>query len=963
MSSSDKNKEEKQSVFTRETLGVVLILFAFLCLVCVITREKVFGELGVAVNSFFLGLFGYFTYAVLIWFVILGVLLVTGKKIKMQVKNKLLITGMFFVLALVSQIISTFRQFQDFDFSGYISSVYDSASGGISTCSAGGVATSLVSYWLSFILSEIGSLVVLSIFFFVMGYFFVRNFIKNKKAKEKPQEPFKTSFVKEESGDTEKGEEQYEKEGEKSLGVEPVTSVTKPTQRLFIAGEENFELKTKKELNSKISENVKFEKVEDGLNIASSYTETYTEDLKNKIEYIKTPAEIDVEKTINKDYSSPTVSDYVAPIGEQQKDNKDKEEEIPFIDHQEETDKPNEEENFNSLNKFSEYASNEEIEDFSSNEEYEKEEIFREFKESDTEVTDSNQGIEEEKEVPFIHEENETYENPAPSVIRERRSIDIFGAESKDDNSTNKFDEFKDKVFGNSSTEVEQEKAEEEKPIKKEIPINREYFRPPLDLLENYSQAVDSSEENHEENMEIIKQTLADFHINVETQGYVQGPSVTRYEIMMPAGVPVRKIVNYDDDFRMRLASRNGVRIEAPIPGKNLVGIEVANKHPVTVGLKSILEETVNKPCKPGSLIFAIGKNIVGEAITDNLAKGPHFLVAGSTGSGKSVCLNVMIVSLIMRYSPEELRLILVDPKGNEFRPYEHIPHLMVDEIITQPQKALAALLWAHDEMERRYKVLEECGGIRDIDVYNQTVANDKVAKMPRIVIIVDELSNLMDTCKKDMEARILSIAQKARAVGIHLVLATQRPSVDVITGTIKANLPSRIALKVTNFADSNTILSEGGAEKLLGHGDMLYKNNEMGEYERYQGAWISDGEINNIVNYIKEKNACYFDDELKDFLDKSVSPKSEEIEDDGEEADEESSDLFIKALWFAVNFNAVSISALQRRFGIGYAKAGRLVDIMERKGFVSGNEGAKARRVLISREEFEDKFGPMSDL
>ena len=377
------------------------------------------------------------------------------------------------------------------------------------------------------------------------------------------------------------------------------------------------------------------------------------------------------------------------------------------------------------------------------------------------------------------------------------------------------------------------------------------------------------------------------------------------------------------------------------------------------------MEDTASKPSKPGSLIFAIGKDLVGNAVTDDLAKGPHYLVAGSTGSGKSVCLNLMIVSMIMRYTPEELRLILVDPKGVEFRPYEHIPHLMIDEIISEPRKALAVLQWAYDEMERRYKQFQDHEGVVDIDAYNEVVASDTVAKMPRIVIVVDELSNLMETCKKEMDARILAIAQKARAAGIHLVLATQRPSVDVITGTIKANLPSRIALKLMSFADSNTIISEGGAEKLLGNGDMLYRNSGMSECERYQGAYISRREVNNVVKYIKENNKAYFDDELTEFLEKAVRPKQEETAvestDDGGESGE-NVELFKKALWLAVNSGTIAISQLQRRFQIGYARAGGLVDKMERMGYISGNEGSRARRVLLSIEEFEEKYGTMTD-
>ena len=365
--------------------------------------------------------------------------------------------------------------------------------------------------------------------------------------------------------------------------------------------------------------------------------------------------------------------------------------------------------------------------------------------------------------------------------------------------------------------------------------------------------------------------------------------------------------------------------------------------------------------------MFALGKDIVGNSISDDLTKGPHYLIAGATGSGKSVCLHVMIVSLLMRYSPEELKIVLVDPKSVEFRKYEHIPHLLVDEIITEPKRALTLLQWAYDETNRRNEMFTECGGmISNIDDYNSQIASDTVPKLPRIVFVIDELADLMEACKKDLEARIRMIAAKSRSAGIHLVLATQRPSVDVITGTIKANLPSRIALKVMNFADSQTILGEAGAEKLLGNGDMLYKNSSMGDYERYQGAYISGREITNVVNYIKEHNKAYFDDGVQEFLDKETRPQQEETMvggDDGVRDPNEIDDFFLKALWLAVNSESVSISQLQRRFQIGYARAGGLVDKMERLGFITGNEGSRARKVLLSKEEFERRFGSAPDV
>ena len=506
---------------------------------------------------------------------------------------------------------------------------------------------------------------------------------------------------------------------------------------------------------------------------------------------------------------------------------------------------------------------------------------------------------------------------------------------------------------------------QEEKPAKPERPPKKPYVRPPIDLLENYY-SFGGQAEDHEGRMQAISDKLAEFNINVEPQGYIQGPSITRYEVKMPAGVSVKKVLNYDDDLKSCLFSRFGIRIEAPIPGKNLVGIEVENKHKVTVGLRELLMKMSSEPSKPGSLVFAIGKDIVGNCISHNISKAPHYLVAGATGSGKSVALNAMIISLIMRYSPDELRLILIDPKSVGFGMYKRIPHLLIDEIITETPRALAALQWAQVEMERRYKLFAE-GDIMssDIDAYNSKLPKD-AEKLPRIVFVVDELADLMESNKKEMEQRIQVLVQKSRAAGIHLVLATQRPSVNVIPGTIKANLNVRMALKVLTATDSQTILGNAGAEKLLGNGDMLFRDSAMPEAERYQGAWISDAEIANVVSFIKENNTAYFEDEVSQYLDRSVRAPQEEsssVSVGGGKGDEnEVDELFLKALWLGVNSGTMSISQLIRRFQIGYGKAGGIVDKMERMGFITGNEGSKARKVLLTREQYEEKFGPASD-
>ena len=961
---SDKKNKAASAVFTKETFGVVTVLFATLCIICLITGDAVFFAPGKYIRDFIMGVFGYFAYPVGIYAGYKGVMLIVGKKSRTPLKRKALIALALVFAALFAHILSMGGAFTSYG--EYISASY---SRGENAFSAGGVVAALLAYFLQSLLTVVGSAVITGGLFSLCVYFYVADIVKGGTGAHK-ERGFRSSFVKNEDSVVTPAltPEQPQVVVQNAENVAPVPK--KPAQKLFINNGGDFGFKSRREIQKESGSAFKVDSSVNSLNVSKfsgSYSEGYTEDLQKKIEYVKTPAAIKIQKEFsNSDTTAPSVSDYISTRKDEAENKADSvDNDIPMIEH--ESIKRNDAKSRAAA--FGErYASNN----------------YRSVAPSETVKNDNitenaNNVFESAKEMPKEPEKPVFEEPPAPRVREDRARSILFDDKPLDATESPKDDKpaftsraladdnVRRSAFGFDRNIEKSQEVAEEKPEKPPVPINRTYYKPPLDLLETYTPPLDAPKENHEERIEIIKRVLEEFRITVEPQGYVQGPTITRYEVKMPAGVPVKKVLSYDDDLKMRLQSKAGVRIEAPIPGKDGVGIEVANKVKITVGLKEVIQGAAANKVKPGSLIFALGKDIVGNSITDNLAKGPHYLVAGATGSGKSVCLNVMIVSMLMRYSPEELRLILIDPKRVGFRKYEHLPHLMIDEIITEPQKAVAVLSWAYKEMERRYDEFAriEGGLVSDIESYNELVANDTVPKMPRIVIVVDELADLMETCKKDMETNIRMLAQKARAAGIHLVLATQRPSVDVVTGTIKANLPSRIALKVMNAPDSITILSEGGAEKLLGNGDMLYKNSSMSEPERYQGAWISDREISNIVSYIKEKNAAYYDDELKDYLDKAMRPKQEETaatgigdDDDGDGID----DFFLKALWLAITSNSVSISQLQRRFQIGYARAGGLVDKMERLGFVSGNEGSKARRVLITREEFEQKFGQAPD-
>ena len=483
----------------------------------------------------------------------------------------------------------------------------------------------------------------------------------------------------------------------------------------------------------------------------------------------------------------------------------------------------------------------------------------------------------------------------------------------------------------------------------------KEYIKPPIDLLNTISSNISNDDADCQTNVAILEQTLDDFRIPAKVRQVTKGPAVTRYEIQMPAGISVKKVQQHAEDIAMALSANGKIRIEAPIPGKNAVGIEVPNREVATIGLRDVIDsENFTKATSP--LTFALGKDITGEAKICDLRKLTHMLVAGTTGSGKSVCMNTLIVSMMYKSSPEDLRFILIDPKRVEFAVFNGMPHLMLPEVISEPEKALNALSWCIKEMERRYGIIEE-SRVKNLKEYNETaeVLSGEKPKLPLIVVIVDELCDLMMFNKREVEEKILKLAQKSRAAGIHLVLATQRPSVDVITGTIKGNLPSRIAFAVTSFPDSKTILDCGGAERLLGKGDMLYAPQELPEPVRLQGAFISNSEVEAVVEFIKQNNEADFDEETSNNI---VSKQGSKAGGGSHDTSEDFDDFFTDALRLVIENGSASGSFIQRRLGIGYNRAGRIMDQMEREKLIAPSDGSnKPRAVYITMEEFERRF------
>ncbi|ALA54309.1 DNA translocase FtsK [Shouchella clausii] len=478
-------------------------------------------------------------------------------------------------------------------------------------------------------------------------------------------------------------------------------------------------------------------------------------------------------------------------------------------------------------------------------------------------------------------------------------------------------------------------------PIKKGQHTKNGYEAPPLHLLK-VPEKIDQDDSLWlDEQAQLLEETLSSFHVDAKVVNRTKGPAVTRFEVQPARGVKVNKVTNLTDDIKLALAAKD-IRMEAPIPGKNAIGIEVPNRTSAPVMLREILRRDVfRQPDSP--LTVGLGLDISGQPIVTDLKKMPHGLVAGATGSGKSVCINSILVSLLYKASPDEVKLLLVDPKMVELATYQEVPHL-VAPVITDPKQATAALKWVVQEMERRYELFSQ-RGVRDISKYNQRFSENGKPALPYLLVVIDELADLMMVSPQDVEDAICRIAQKARACGIHLLLATQRPSVDVITGLIKANIPTRIAFAVASQTDSRTILDMGGAERLLGKGDMLFHENGSPKPIRVQGTFVSDEEIEDVVAYAKQygKPEYLFDTET---IERTLLQEEEEDE------------LLEEACFYAVEQGTVSASSIQRRFRVGYNRAARLMEMMEARKIVSGAMGSKPRHVLASEEDVRELFG-----
>ena len=501
--------------------------------------------------------------------------------------------------------------------------------------------------------------------------------------------------------------------------------------------------------------------------------------------------------------------------------------------------------------------------------------------------------------------------------------------------------------------EKKEEKVKEVLQLEHAVAVEDEHYEyPPVELLsKGTKKAIKGGAKALTDVATRLQKTLYSFGVQAKVENVSVGPAITRYELKPAEGVRVSKIANLADDIALNLAAET-IRIEAPIPGKQAVGIEVPNTEKETVHFRDVVESDAFQDSK-SKLSVALGKDVAGNMEIADIAKMPHALIAGATGSGKSVCINTIITSIIYKAKPSEVKFVMVDPKVVELSVYNGIPHLLIP-VVTDPKKAAGALAWAVQEMDNRYNVFAQ-KGVRDLKGYNALAEKEEgTGTLPQIVIIIDELADLMMVAAKEVEDSICRLAQKARAAGMHLIIATQRPSVDVITGIIKANIPSRIAFAVSSQVDSRTILDQVGAEKLLGKGDMLFYPSGAPKPVRVQGAFVSDEEVEKIVSFVKSNGVATYNEDILDSIENS-NKTDKEIADEAAAGDDDTDPLLMDAIDVVVETGQASTSFIQRRFKVGYARAGRIIDQMEERGVISGYQGSKPRQVLMSMERLQE--------
>lgn len=966
---ADKKKENKGTDFlNREFWGMILTLFSGFALFCLFTGGAVFYPLGASCQTFFLGVFGFFSYPLFLFALLCGIMIIFGRKIGRGKASVLAFKLIILLLVIFCLIHLIFSPKGTQTFAEYISKAYFAPQNGIGASTFGGAVFAMVNYGVASLISTVGALILYVVALALLVLIFFKDvFFKTaekKKSEQSSDESDLTGYdIKRPYGNGQTEQSQNTQQPpitnvyyggvppfqyQPQQPQQPPVSQYTPNRRLVV-GNPSFELKTDEDYAPKQTYGGFGDNSQ---NSGSSYDQTqkpfyysdeYDGAVKGGSEYVKQTQNVrtddgdlsyrpkQAESSRYTEKQEPVVDDYDTP---------DVFDDLYIPKNYQETmnseiyDEPEKvAENGGDLteivNEQVTSASDDSIVDL-----------------SDMEETPFDFNVTEEVDEPFFNEpkvkpvrSERTYEEPRRPEPVKPEVKDYKAREKKDEPVQQNIDDI------------------EINPIDT-MPYNYKYNAPPTSILNSYDSTVDYGQIEAfkmDKSAKIMNTLKILGGIETKVVNIVHGPTVTRFDIAIPENVSVKTVMKYSEDLALRLETTEEIRF-APIKGTPFIGIEIPNKTKSMVGLRDVVESDVFKNAKPTSLTFAIGKDLVGNIVVTDICKMPHLLVAGATGTGKSVGLNSMLVSLMMKYSPADLRFIIVDPKFVEFAVFENSPHMLFNEIINDSEKAVSMLDWAVEEMDARY-VLFRKALVQGIDDYNAQLDPRKQHKMYRIVIIIDEFADLMAKNKKQIEEKIARIAQKARAAGIYLILATQRPSVNIMEGSIKTNFTSRMAFKMSNAIDSQTILGEAGAEKLLGAGDLLYKTSTMSSVERAQGAYVSMEEIKKIMAYIKENNVPYYNEFAHKKINKEDEPQIESVNGKDSPSGQVSED-YIKALRFAVETKSISISLIQRRLGYGFPKAAKIFDWMMNQGFVLNSQTGKQKQVVLSIEEFEKKFG-----
>ncbi len=1002
MSDKKKSKSEKISyILTKETIGMTLMLFSVIVLLMLLSYTAIFAGVGKAICTFMYGTFGYGSLLIVFILAYLGEWLVFGKRLKIGFKKTVTICLTAVMLFFLFHAVST-NGYPINGYGEYLSNCYMNAQYGYSGYTLGGAISGIVVYPVLAMGGYITAYVIFGVLALLCGALTFLAFKGTVSVRHIRKIKIKDSEV----------EESYAAQPVEAapVKIEYAPEVVIPQSQPSAVGQSNNPPEVENKFSQKnLGRRILFERGEFDAesyrrNMIFNENSYFNHPVTSEADYLSSFTSNQTEKPKQpQSYTQSYQYDVYNQSPSMPTNNVVEDTRQPEYDAYEEPDNSylNEQPFYGNYNEPSQPEEPEE--QFPIQEEQPYTPPVRErgavgFTENYQEPVREEPEIEEVKSEPtptessaynFLNDSADRSERGRAAQRNECSKAELFDDEGDDvdifavrsDRNTLESSRLTERAVPSVPTvpdrvarrteEVKrvEKPAEQPAPVPEEKPkhVWKKYVRPTLDLLDNYPENSNVNTGEIEDNKRTIVQALERYKISSEVANVTIGPAITRYDVIIQDKTNIKRSLGYRDAIAMELMKEN---VTAYLNySKGALSIEVPNNKRSIVGLKTMLASSKFINSKQNSLTFALGKNVEGEVVCPDITKMPHLLVAGTTGSGKSICLSALLVSLLYKYGPEELRLILVDPKQVEFISYDKLPHLMINEIIYDVDKAIKALNWAIKEMERRYtlfKDMTEKGvATKNLDEYNAHLPEGE-EKLPKIVIILDEFGDLMLQAKKDIESRIIKLVQKARACGIHLILATQRPSVDCITGLIKSNLPTRIGFKVNSFDDARTIFDIGGAEKLLGKGDAYFRSAESPDLARIQCCFVDTHEVQKVTDFVKANNETYFDQSVSDFIN---TVEQEETANsmvsgggDGEESETKIDDTFIKALKYCVTSNQASVSMIQRRFPVGYIKACKIIDWMENMNYVTPSEGSKPRKVLLSKDEFFNIYGDVDD-